>query len=68
MALDSQAAGLADLTGAGVLAEIGDDRTRFANDRALKAYAGSGPVTRASGKSIAITHRRINNDRLAAAG
>ncbi|MGW5520471.1 transposase [Nocardia africana] len=51
-----------------VLAEIGDDRTRFANDRALKAYAGSAPVTRASGKTISITHRRIKNDRLAAAG
>lgn len=60
--------GLADLTGARVLAEIGDDRTRFANDRALKAYAGSAPVTRASGKTIAITYRRIKNDRLAAAG
>ncbi|MFI6309703.1 transposase [Nocardia fusca] len=47
---------------------IGDDRTRFATDRALKAYAGSAPVTRASGISIVITHRRIKNDRLAAAG
>ncbi len=60
--------GLADLTGARVLAEIGDDRTKFATDRALKAYAGSAPVTRASGKSISITYRRIKNDRLAAAG
>lgn len=42
--------GLADLTGARVLAEIGDDRTRFTNDRALKAYAGSAPATRASGR------------------
>ena len=37
--------GLGDLTGARVLAEIGDDRTRFADARALKAYAGSAPVT-----------------------
>jgi transposase len=59
---------LADLTGARMLAEIGDDRTRFADDRALKAYAGSAPVTRASGKGISITHRRIKNDRLAAVG
>jgi transposase len=29
-----------------VLAEIGDDRTRFTDARALKAYAGSAPVTR----------------------
>ena len=59
---------LADLTGARVLAEIGDDRNRFADDRALKAYAGSAPVTRASGKVISITHRRIKNNRLAAVG
>ena len=38
--------GLADSTGARVLAEIGDDRARFADARALKAYAGSAPVTR----------------------
>lgn len=60
--------GLADLTGARVLAEIGDDRDRFADDRALKAYAGSAPVTRASGKVTSITYRRIKNDRLAAVG
>lgn len=50
--------GLADLTGARVLAEIGDDRTRFADARALKAYAGTAPVTRSSGRSISITFRR----------
>ncbi|MGA4792536.1 IS110 family transposase [Nocardia sp. AB354] len=60
--------GLADLTGSRMLAEIGDDRKRFAAARALKAYAGSAPVTRASGKSISISHRRIKNDRLAAVG
>ncbi|MEV6341591.1 IS110 family transposase [Nocardia vinacea] len=60
--------GLAEVTGARILAEIGDDRTRFADDRALKAYAGSAPVTRASGKVTSITHRRIKNDRLAAVG
>lgn len=60
--------GLADLTGARMLAEIGDDRTRFADARALKAYAGSAPVTRASGKSISVSCRRIKNDRLAAVG
>ncbi len=60
--------GLGDLTGARVLAELGDDRNRFTDARAVKAYAGSAPVTRASGRSISITHRRIKNDRLAAAG
>ena len=60
--------GLAEVTGARILAEIGDDRDRFTDDRALKAYAGSAPVTRASGKVTSITHRRIKNDRLAAVG
>jgi transposase len=60
--------GLGDVTGARVLAEIGNDRTRFTDARALKAYAGAAPVTRASGRSISITHRRVKNDRLAAAG
>jgi hypothetical protein len=60
--------GLADLTGARLLAEIGDDRTRFADARALKAFAGSAPVTKASGRSIRITHRHVKNNRLAAVG
>jgi transposase len=60
--------GLGDTTGARILAEIGDDRGRFRDARALKAYAGSAPITRASGRSISVTHRRIKNDRLAAAG
>jgi hypothetical protein len=60
--------GLGDSTGARVLVEIGDDRRRFIDARALKAYAGSAPITRAFGKSLSITRRRIKNDRLAAAG
>lgn len=60
--------GLGELTGARVLAEIGDDRSRFADARSLRAYAGSAPVTRASRRSHIVTHRRIKNDRLAAAG
>jgi transposase len=60
--------GLVSLTGARVLAEIGDDPSRFADSRALKAYAGSAPVTRASGKSITVTHRKVKNQRLAAVG
>jgi hypothetical protein len=51
-----------------VLAEIGDDRARFADARSLKAYAGSAPVTRASGRSLSITHRKVKNNRLATAG
>ncbi len=60
--------GLGALTGARVLAEIGDDRSRFADAKGLKAYAGAAPVTRASGKTIAVLHRRVKNQRLAAAG
>lgn len=60
--------GLADLTGARVLAEIGDDRARFPEARALKAYAGSAPITRASGRSISITRRLVKNDRLNSTG
>ena len=60
--------GLGDLTGARLLAEIGDDRTRFADARGLKAYAGAAPVTRASGKSLLVLHRRVKNQRLAAVG
>jgi transposase len=60
--------GLGELSGARVLAEIGDDANRFADARALKAYAGSAPVTRASGRSLVVTHRRIKNNRLAAVG
>lgn len=51
-----------------VLAEVGDDRTRFADPRGLKAYAGASPSTRASGKKSSVTRRRIKNDRLNHAG
>jgi transposase len=60
--------GLATITGARVLAEIGDDRGRFADARAVKAYAGAAPVTRASGRSLVVRHRRVKNQRLAGTG
>jgi transposase len=60
--------GLGALTGARVLAEIGDDRSRFHDAKGLKAYVGAAPVTRASGKTLAVLHRRVKNQRLAAAG
>ncbi len=60
--------GLGALTGARVLAEIGDDRSRFADAKGLKAYAGAAPITRASGKTKSVTHRRVKNNRLNAAG
>jgi len=60
--------GLGDATGAQVLAEIGDDRGRFADARGLKAFAGSAPITRASGRTTCVTHRHVKNNRLAAVG
>jgi transposase len=56
------------LTGARLLAEIGDDSTRFPDARALKAYAGAAPITKASGKSHHVGYRRAKNDRIVAAG
>jgi transposase len=47
------------LTGARVLAETGDDRSRFSDAKGLKACAGAAPVTRASGKTKAVMHRRV---------
>ncbi|BBZ53077.1 mini-circle putative transposase for IS117 [Mycolicibacterium phocaicum] len=60
--------GLGMLAGARVLAEIGDDRTRFPDARGLKAFAGSAPITRASGKKTVVLHRHIKNRRLNAVG
>ncbi len=60
--------GLGMLAGARVLAETGDDRSRFADARGLKAFAGSAPITRASGKKTVVLHRHIKNRRLAAVG
>ncbi|MFD4977880.1 IS110 family transposase [Streptomyces sp. NPDC058424] len=60
--------GLGIQLAARILAEIGDDRTRFADARGLKAYAGASPITRASGKKSSITRRWVKNDRLNHAG
>ncbi|OJF16019.1 transposase [Couchioplanes caeruleus subsp. caeruleus] len=60
--------GLGPLVGARLLAELGDDPTRFSDARAVKAYAGAAPVTRASGRSHRVMARRVKNQRLAAAG
>ncbi|MCX4993484.1 IS110 family transposase [Streptomyces sp. NBC_00568] len=60
--------GLGIQLAARILAEIGDDHTRFADARGLKAYAGASPITRASGKKSSITRRWVKNDRLNHAG
>jgi transposase len=56
------------LTGARLLAELGDDRARFADAKALKAYAGTAPITRASGRRALVSARRARNDWVVAAG
>lgn len=60
--------GLGNLLGARVLAEVGDDRSRFSDARSLKAYAGSAPIPRASGKKRYVGRRFVKNDRLTHAG
>ena len=55
--------GIGALTGARVLAEIGDDRSRFQDAKGLKAYAGAAPITRASGKTRSVTHRNFTRRR-----
>jgi transposase len=60
--------GLGELPAARLLAKIGDDSTRFADARGLKAYADAAPVTRASGKKLVVLHRKVKNQRLATVG
>jgi hypothetical protein len=56
--------GLGVVLGARVLAEFGDDPTRYANGRARKNYAGTSPITRASGKKTVVLARYARNRRL----
>lgn len=56
--------GLGTVLGARILGEIGDDRNRFATARGLKAFAGTAPITRASGTKTLITMSVVRNKRL----
>jgi transposase len=56
--------GLGSVLGARVLAEFGDDPTRYANAKARKNYAGTSPITRQSGKKKTVLARYVHNDRL----
>src|SRR2546425_234996 len=47
-----------------ILAELGDDRSRFATDEQLAAEGGVAPVTRESGKHRGVAFRRACNKRL----
>jgi hypothetical protein len=56
--------GMGMIPGARVLAEFGDDPGRYADGRARRNYAGTSPVTRASGKRKVVAARFVRNDRL----
>ncbi|MDQ2729616.1 MAG: IS110 family transposase [Actinomycetota bacterium] len=57
--------GLGTVLGARVLGEFGDDPERYADGKARRNYAGTSPVTRASGKKRAVLARFIRNRHLA---
>lgn len=44
-----------------IFAEIGDDPTRFATARNLRAYAGTAPITWSSGADHKVAHRQVCN-------
>jgi transposase len=56
--------GLGPVLGARVLAEFGDDPNRYHSAKARKNYAGTSPITRASGKKKVALARFVHNDRL----
>lgn len=57
--------GLGPVIAARILAEIGDDSARFDNPQSLRAYAGTAPVTIASGRSHYVKARKVCTKRLA---
>src|SRR3712207_1384499 len=50
--------GLGPILGARVLAEFGDDHDRYADAKARKNYAGTSPITRASGSRRIVLDRK----------
>jgi transposase len=58
------APGLGPVLAARVLAEVGDDPRRFASAQSLRAFAGTAPITRSSGRSRFVNARRVRNKRL----
>lgn len=57
--------GLGVVTGARVLGEFGDDPNRYADAKARRNYAGTSPLTVASGTRTIVRARHIRNRRLA---
>ena len=56
--------GLGVILGARVLAEFGDDPHRYADAKARRNYAGTSPITRASGRRTVVLARYARNRRL----
>lgn len=56
--------GLGVVIGARVLGEFGDDPNRYINAKARKNYAGTAPITIASGHSKIVLARHVKNQRL----
>jgi transposase len=56
--------GLGPILGARVLAEFGDADDRYVSAKTRKNYAGTSPITRASGKKKVVLARPVHNDRL----
>jgi transposase len=56
--------GLGVILGARVLGEFGDDPNRYTTAKSRKNYAGTSPLTVASGKKCAVLARHIRNRRL----
>ena len=57
--------GLGTILGARVLGEFGDEPNRYANAKSRKNYAGTSPITRASGTKKTVLARHVRNRRLA---
>src|SRR4051794_8434277 len=56
--------GLGVILGARVLGEFGDDPNRYTDAKSRKNYAGTSPLTVASGKKRAVLARHVRNRRL----
>ena len=56
--------GFGVVLGARALGEFGDDPNRYADPKSRRNYAGTSPLTIASGKKKAVTARRVRNRRL----
>jgi transposase len=57
--------GIGVILGARVLAEFGDDPNRYDNTKSRKNYAGTSPITRASGTRSVVLARFVRPTRLA---